>query len=190
MKAREINLYEIEWYFEDEFSNYKNDIIIAGNRDYKGRNEVTEIQWIDEGDDPEECGWYSIEETFSNFTREGALFHILNTLKRETGEEWKFQIIQGYSQGEWQYIFYKKTIKESTIEYIEDLYFCKYKEFEIIEDGEEDWNSFEIVTDSQYYEARKDHDKPYSYILTERLGKPVTVETIKRYKQMAEYEKE
>lgn len=56
-------------------------------------------------------------------------YDVLEELKKLTNKEWNVYTMRGYSQGDWQEIYYSENIDEKTIEYIENLYMGKVKAF-------------------------------------------------------------
>ena len=110
--------------FRDQVEIDETRIVICGNRNYRdvGDKELLSIISGDYYDD--EVGYDY--ETFE-------------MLKKVTGKDWEQTTMRGYSQGDWNYIYYVKgEICSEYIEEIENFYMGKVSEFTVTEDDDED----------------------------------------------------
>lgn len=97
------------WIFDDWDMEYKN-AFIWGNSDFK---------------------YFGIDETIQNIIDDSCNNdEILENLKKETGQNYKIAVLRGYSQGDWQNLFYiENTMTAETIKEIESFYFGLYREY-------------------------------------------------------------
>ena len=109
--------------FEDEVELDLDNIVIYGNRDFIdfGNPDLLSIVSGDYYDD--EVGYD---------------YETLNQLKKTTGKDWKVRTMRGYSQGDWQEIYYTEEVSEGYLEEIENFYMGKVDEFKVYEDEDED----------------------------------------------------
>lgn len=109
--------------FEEEFDMFGEDnIIIAGNTRFNSYGNPELIDII-------EGNYYDDELGYD--------YEILAELEKVTGRSWDQKEIHGYSQGEWNNMYYiPGEITEGNLEYLEALYFGKYDEFSLEEEGE------------------------------------------------------
>ena len=109
--------------FEDEVELDLDNIVIYGNRDFMDFGDP-ELLSIVSGD------YYDDEVGYD--------YETLNQLKKTTGKDWKVRTMRGYSQGDWQEIYYTEEISEGYLEEIENFYMGKVDEFKVYEDEDED----------------------------------------------------
>ena len=110
--------------FEDEVEIDKKRIIIYGNHSFR------------EFGDPELLSIVS-EDYYDDDT--GYDYDVLEQLKKVTGKTWKQTTIKGYSQGDWQDIYYiEGEVCKEYIEEIEVFYMGKVTEFRTTEDDDPD----------------------------------------------------
>jgi len=123
------------WYeFEDEtgieYELNNNTIVITGNRDFKdiGDSDLIKVIKGDYYDDDE----VFIEEPDGSCREEtiGYEYDTYEELKKLTGKEWDQTTIKGYSQGDWQDVYFVKgEVSADRIEEIENFYMGKVSEF-------------------------------------------------------------
>lgn len=119
--------------FEDEvdFEQYKDKMVIAGNRDFKAFGDPDLINVV-KGD------YYDEDKTlFEN--EDGSCYEDVIGYDYETETElaklsgkknWVEGTIRGYSQSDWQTVWYvKDEVSLNEIEYIENFYMGKISEF-------------------------------------------------------------
>ena len=110
--------------FEDEVEIDTSKIIIWGNRNYReyGDKELIDVIKGDYYDD--------------DF---GYDYDTFDTLKKLTNKNWAKTTMRGYSQGDWQDIYYVKgEVCKEYIEEIENFYMGKVSEFRATEDDDPD----------------------------------------------------
>lgn len=122
------------WYnFEDEvdFSQYEDKMVIAGNRDFQtfGKSDFVEVV---------KGNYYDEDETLVE-NPDGTCYEDTIGYDYETAEEleklsgkkgWVEGTIRGYSQSDWQTIwFVKDEVSMEEISYIENFYMGKISEF-------------------------------------------------------------
>ena len=113
-----------DWYFDDDSlygDDYTDGIIIENNRRFKGkiysRNHEKDIEEIIDVYDESE---------------------ILNELKKITGKEYASREITGYSQSDWNMLYYPVgEFSEEQLNEIEDAYFGKYEVYRNRDDADE-----------------------------------------------------
>ena len=107
---------DIDYNFEDQLGldYYGDKILICGNRDFKKYGTEEALEFIKEVD----C-------TPSMLAK---------ALSAHFGGQYHYKCINGYSQSDWQYVFYTEDIADRVIEEIENFYFGKVKELIEVED--------------------------------------------------------
>ena len=138
MKLKEVPGDNIYFDFENFFDfniNYGNDVVITGNRDFISLGNEVYIDII-HGDYYDDDLGYSYET--------------LEELKKISGKEWQTKTIVGYSQSDWQDIYFTEEIKDEMIKTLEAYYFGKIKELV----DEEDRCSY-YVTDDVFWRGKK-----------------------------------
>lgn len=64
-------------------------------------------------------------------------YDAIEELESVTGKRWNCRTMRGYSQGDWQNIYYAEgEVSEAMLDGIEDIYMGKYYEYEIDDEGE------------------------------------------------------
>jgi len=122
------------WYeFEDEvdFSQYEDKMVIGGNRDFKsiGKDDYIQVIKGDYYDDDktlvEEPDGTCYEDTI------GYDYETAEELAKLSGKKgWVEGDFRGYSQGDWQTIWYVASeVTQDEIEYMENFYMGKISEF-------------------------------------------------------------
>jgi len=111
--------------FEDEVGIDPNstELLLTGNRNYQsfGDPALLKVTSHDYCDDDVGYDYSTLEE-----------------LEKLTGKEWGKTTIRGYSQGDWQNVYYVEgSTNYARIEEISDYYFGKIDEFRIIEGEDE-----------------------------------------------------
>ena len=108
--------------FEDYMDVDKSKVIICGNDDFRSIGDKKLLSIVE--------GNYYDEDTEYDY-------ETLDELKKVTGKVWEETTLRGYSQSDWQTLYY--VVGEATddeIEEIENFYMGKVTEFEIDEDGD------------------------------------------------------
>jgi len=126
---------ESVWYdFEDE-TNIEHEvenetIVIAGNRDFKEFGDDTLVKVV-------KYEYYDYDQTLIE-NEDGTCceepigydYDVYDELKKLTGKEWDQLTIKGYSQGDWQDVYYAKgEVSDDRLEEIANFYMGKVSEF-------------------------------------------------------------
>ena len=115
---------EMYYNFEDEVEIDTSKIVICGNRNYREVGDETLLSII--------SGDYYDDEV-------GYDYEPMEMLKKYTGKEWDRDEMRGYSQGDWNLIYYMKDeVSQGYLEEIEDFYMGKVSEFTVVEDDDEE----------------------------------------------------
>lgn len=105
--------------FEEEacLEEYGNNIVICGNERLRSYGDKQLINIINNDYYDDDCAYdYGVEEE----------------LKKVTGKEWECITIKGYSQSDWQDVwFVSKEVGSDIVEEIENLYFNKVAMYEV-----------------------------------------------------------
>ena len=110
--------------FEDEVEIDTSKIVICGNRNYREIGDETLIDIIE--------GNYYDDEV-------GYEYEPLEMLNKYTNKTWFRDEMRGYSQGDWNLIYYvKDEVSQEQLEEIENFYMGKVSEFTVVEDDDED----------------------------------------------------
>ena len=110
--------------FEDEVEIDTERIIIYGNHDFREFGDSI-LMSIVNGD------YYDDEFGYE--------YDIFEELEKYTGKKWKQTTIKGYSQGDWQDVYYvEDEVSEAYVEEIENFYMGKVTEFRATEDDDPD----------------------------------------------------
>lgn len=120
--------------FEDETQILddveKQNIVITGNRDFTNYGDADLLAVI-KGDYYD--GDLTLVENPDGTCYEDTIgydYDIYEELKKLTNKEWEQTTIKGYSQGDWQDVYYvKDEIDQTRIKEIEDFYMGKVSEF-------------------------------------------------------------
>ena len=131
-------------YFDlEDFDNYvdfdKERFIICGNSHFRNIGDEKLISIVE--------GTYYDDEI-------GYDYETLEELKKVTGKDWTETTLRGYSQGDWNTLYY--VVDDSTIEEletIENYYMGKISEFKVKEC--DDWEYREFVPDDIVWKGKK-----------------------------------
>lgn len=130
--------------FEDFIELDKERFIICGNDNFRRIGDTKLISIVD--------GTYYDDEV-------GYDYETFEELKKVTGKVWEETTLRGYSQGDWQTLYYvDEEVDKEEIENIEDFYMGKVTEFEIDEDGDGtsiDFVYHEFVPDDVVWKGKK-----------------------------------
>lgn len=104
-------------------------VVICGNRDFREYGDDTLLQIV-KGDYEDEDLWNEEEGYYEDYD-------VLQELEKVTGKKYEQGTLRGYSQGDWNYIYYpveleKGTIgsgKHNIIDYMEAFYMGQYETF-------------------------------------------------------------
>jgi hypothetical protein len=114
---------EVYYNFEEEIELDKTKYIICGNSHFRNIGDEKLISIVE--------GTYYDDEV-------GYDYETLEELKKVTGKVWEETTLRGYSQGDWNTLYY--VVDDSTIEEIETIenyYMGKVSEFVVEEDGDD-----------------------------------------------------
>lgn len=133
IKLKQVNPEDVWYNFEDEvdFSRYEDKMVIAGSRDFKefGDSDLIKIVKNDYYDDDETL----IEnEDGSCYEDEiGYNYDTAEELAKVSGKKnWVEGSFRGYSQSDWQKIWYvKDEVSQDELDYMEAFYMGKVSEF-------------------------------------------------------------
>ena len=170
---------EEDWfdmYYGDDyiFDKDSEGIVIYGNRRFKSFGDDTLLEIVKgnyEGDE----NWNEEEGYYENYD-------VIEMLKKVTGKDYKRRAIYGYSQGDWQNIYFPSE-NSDLIKDIETYYFGKYDEW-----YSEDEGSLAIPHDITW----KGNEAIKKYI-SDELGVPVDkikLRKFKGYRQVADYDED
>ena len=116
----------------------KKRFIICGNDDFRSFGDKKLISIVE--------GTYYDKEVGYNY-------ETLEELKKVTGKVWEETTLRGYSQGDYQTLYYvDEEVDKEEIEMIENFYMGKVSEFEVEEDGD---TYHEFVPDDVVWEGKK-----------------------------------
>ena len=133
IKLRQVNPEDVLYNFEDEvdFSQYEDKMVIAGNRDFKefGDSDLIKITKNDYYDDDE-----TLVENEDGSCYEDVIGYDYDTaeeLAKVSGKKnWVESSFSGYSQSDWQNIWYvKDEVSQDELDYMEAFYMGKISEF-------------------------------------------------------------
>ena len=126
--------------FEDEVEIDTERIIIYGNHDFREFGDSVLLSIV--------SGDYYDDDT-------GYEYDIFEELEKVTGKKWKQTTIKGYSQGDWQDVYYAEgEVSEAYIEEIENFYMGKITEFRATEDDDQDSCYTAYVPDDVVWEGK------------------------------------
>ena len=129
---------DVYYNFEDYIEVDKKRFIICGNDDFKSIGDKKLISIVE--------GTYYDDEV-------GYDYETLEELKKVTGKVWEETTLRGYSQSDYQTLYYvDEEVDKEEIEMIENFYMCKVSEFEVEEDGD---TYHEFVPDDVVWEGKK-----------------------------------
>ena len=116
----------------------KKRFIICGNDDFKSIGDKKLISIVE--------GTYYDDEV-------GYDYETLEELKKVTGKVWEETTLRGYSQSDYQTLYYvDEEVDKEEIEMIENFYMGKVSEFEVEEDGD---TYHEFVPDDVVWKGKK-----------------------------------
>ena len=132
---------DVYYNFEDFIELDETKFIICGNDDFTSLGDKKLISIVE--------GTYYDDEV-------GYDYETLEELKKVTGKVWEETTIRGYSQSDYQTLYYvDKEVDKEEIEMIENFYMGKVSEFEVKEDGDDDFTYHEFVPDDIVWEGKK-----------------------------------
>lgn len=106
---------------------YQNNVIISGNTNFRSYGDETLINITHHDYFDNECAFD---------------YDIITELNKITGKDWQKTTIKGYSQGDWQNVYYTDNINKDMLYEIECFYFNKVKEL-----VDEDYCSYYVPDD-------------------------------------------
>jgi hypothetical protein len=129
---------DVYYDFEDYVELDEERFIICGNDDFRSIGDEKLISIVE--------GTYYDDEV-------GYDYETLEQLKKVTGKDWEETTLRGYSQSDWQTLYYvDEEVDKEEIETIEDFYMGKVSEFEVEEDGD---TYHEFVPDDVVWKGKK-----------------------------------
>ena len=129
---------DVYYNFEDFIELDKKRFIICGNDDFRSLGDKKLISIVE--------GIYYDDEV-------GYDYETLEELKKVTGKVWEETTLRGYSQSDYQTLYYvDEEVDKEEIEMIENFYMGKVSEFEVEEDGDT-YNEF--VPDEVVWKGKK-----------------------------------
>jgi hypothetical protein len=129
---------DVYYDFEDYVELDEERFIICGNDDFRSIGDKKLISIVE--------GTYYDDEV-------GYDYETLEQLKKVTGKDWEETTLRGYSQSDWQTLYYvDEEVDKEEIETIEDFYMGKVSEFEVEEDGD---IYHEFVPDEVVWKGKK-----------------------------------
>jgi hypothetical protein len=125
--------------FEDLMELDKTRFIICGNDDFQSMGDTKLISIVD--------GTYYDDEV-------GYDYETLEQLKKVTGKDWTETTLRGYSQSDWQTLYYvDEEVDKEEIETIENFYMGKVTEF-VVDEGD-DCVYHDFVPDDIVWKGKK-----------------------------------
>ena len=122
--------FEDEVYIEYETEEQKT-IVITGNRDFLDFGDKELLDIINNN--------YYDNDKDENGETIGYDYETFEELEKITGKKWDVRTMRGYSQGDWQEIYYVvNEVSEARLDEIENFYFGKVDEF-YLEDGDDSY---------------------------------------------------
>ena len=129
---------EVYYDFEDYTELDETKFIICGNKYFRSIGDKKLISIVE--------GSYNDDEV-------GYDYETLEELNKVTGKVWEETTLRGYSQGDWQTLYYVgKEVDKEEIEMIENFYMGKVSEFVVEEDGD---TYCEFIPDDVFFEGKK-----------------------------------
>lgn len=101
--------------------NYEGSIVIAGRSCWQSFGDRTLVSIVE--------GRYYDEDLDENGEEIGYDYGVVEELEKVTGKKWNETCMTGYSQGEWQQLYYTDDVSKEECEEIEDFYMGKVNEF-------------------------------------------------------------
>ena len=125
--------------FEDEIELDEERFIICGNSHFRNIGDEKLISIVE--------GTYYDDEV-------GYDYETLEMLKKVTGKDWTETTLRGYSQGDWNTLYYvDEEVGKEEIETIEDFYMNKITEFRVDEGDGDEYRTF--VPDDIVWKGKK-----------------------------------
>lgn len=132
---------DVYYNFEDFIELDETKFIICGNDDFKSIGDEKLISIVE--------GTYYDDEV-------GYDYETLEELKKVTGKVWEETTLRGYSQSDYQTLYYvDEEVDKEEIEMIENLYMGKVSEFVVEEDGDDYSTYHEFVPDDVVWKGKK-----------------------------------
>ena len=132
---------DVYYNFEDFIELDEKRFIICGNDDFRSVGDKKLISIVE--------GTYYDKEV-------GYDYETLEELKKVTGKVWEETTLRGYSQGDYQTLYYvDEEVDKEEIEMIENFYMGKVSEFEVEEDGDDDFTYHSFVPDDVVLKGKK-----------------------------------
>lgn len=132
---------DVYYNFEDFIELDKKRFIICGNDDFRSLGDKKLISIVE--------GTYYDDEV-------GYDYETLEELKKVTGKVWEETTIRGYSQSDYQTLYYvDEEVDKEEIEMIDNFYMGKVSEFEVKEEGDNDFTYHEFVPDDIVWKGKK-----------------------------------
>ena len=129
---------DVYYDFEDYVEVDEERFIICGNDDFRSIGDEKLISIVE--------GTYYDDKV-------GYDYDTLEQLKKVTGKDWTETTLRGYSQSDWQTLYYvDEEVDKEEIETIEDFYMGKVSEFEVEEDED---TYHEFVPDDIVWKGKK-----------------------------------
>jgi hypothetical protein len=130
---------DVYYDFEDYIELDKTKYIICGNSDFRNIGDEKLISIVE--------GTYYDDEV-------GYDYETLEQLKKVTGKDWTETTIRGYSQSDWQTLYYvDEEVDKEEIETIENFYMGKVSEF-VVDEGD-DCVYHDFVPDDIVWKGKK-----------------------------------
>ena len=130
---------DVYYNFEEEIELDKTKYIICGNSHFRNIGDEKLISIVE--------GTYYDDEV-------GYDYETLEELKKVTGKVWEETTLRGYSQGDWNTLYYvDDEVDKEEIETIEDFYMGKVSEFKVDEGDEYEYRVF--VPDDIVWKGKK-----------------------------------
>lgn len=116
--------------FEDEYfaeEDVEKKILVYGNRDFREYGDSTLLDVV-------KGNYYDDDIDPATGEAIGYDYETLPELQKLTGKEWAEYEFKGYSQGDWQDVYYvKDEVSQKRLEYLDAYYMGKYSEYRVFE---------------------------------------------------------